>query len=168
MFNSGIPFLWYLSQCSQNSSRIQIIYANNRTDVEHKYGHYYCIYEVKTPIVEVVSLGEYLLILDHVLLSHGSLVRYVKVWVTHAPGMRRDRELAVSLEFGGEESIPDISGACATNNFTYLARGPLPAKVHGIVHCCIYVQLCLYDLWKSWDKHPYSCSFVSEVLFSSL
>ena len=37
----------------------------------------------------------------------------------------RDRELAVSLEFGVEENIPRIPGACATRNFTHLVRGPL-------------------------------------------
>ena len=37
----------------------------------------------------------------------------------------RDRELAVSLEFGGGENIPGILDACATRNLTYLLRGPL-------------------------------------------
>ena len=29
-----------------------------------------------------------------------------------------------SLTFGGGENVPDIPSACATRNFTYLARGP--------------------------------------------
>ena len=36
----------------------------------------------------------------------------------------RDRWLAVSFEVGGGEYVPSIPGACATRNFTYLARGP--------------------------------------------
>ena len=32
-----------------------------------------------------------------------------------------------SFEVGGGENVPDIPGACATHNFTYLVRGPLPA-----------------------------------------
>ena len=37
----------------------------------------------------------------------------------------RDRELAVSFEFGVEENILRTPGACATRNFTYMVRGPL-------------------------------------------
>ena len=44
-------------------------------------------------------------------LQHGLLTKYVKLRVAHAPGTRR-------------ENSPCIPGACATNNFTYLARGP--------------------------------------------
>ena len=38
----------------------------------------------------------------------------------------RDRKLVVSFDLGGVENVPGIPGACATRNFTYLARGPLP------------------------------------------
>ena len=36
----------------------------------------------------------------------------------------RDRYLAVSLEVGGGENVPGIPGACATQDFAYLVRGP--------------------------------------------
>ena len=36
----------------------------------------------------------------------------------------RDRQLTVSLEVGCGENVPGIPDACATRNFTYLARGP--------------------------------------------
>ena len=39
-------------------------------------------------------------------------------------GARRVRLLAVSFEVGGGENVPDIPGACATRNVTYLERGP--------------------------------------------
>ena len=39
----------------------------------------------------------------------------------------RDRYLAVSYEAGGGENVSGIPGACATRNFTYLARGPWQA-----------------------------------------
>ena len=39
--------------------------------------------------------------------------------VTHVPWC-----MSGSLIRGGRENIPDIPGACATRNFTYLARGP--------------------------------------------
>ena len=75
------------------------------------------------------------------------LTRYVNLWVAHAPEhfprLRHQRKPLVSdlgmlhvtcvthvpwcmsLTRGGGEKIPDITGACATRNFTYLARGPL-------------------------------------------
>ena len=37
----------------------------------------------------------------------------------------RDRYLAVSFDVGGGENVPGIPGACATRNFTYLARSSL-------------------------------------------
>ena len=36
----------------------------------------------------------------------------------------RDRYLGISFEVGGGGNVPGIPGACATRNFTYLARGP--------------------------------------------
>ena len=40
--------------------------------------------------------------------------------VTHVP-----RCMSGSLTCGGGENVPGLPGACATHNFTYLARGPL-------------------------------------------
>ena len=42
----------------------------------------------------------------------------------------RDRYLAVSFEVGGGENVPGIPSACATRDFTYLARGSLPDVGH--------------------------------------
>ena len=64
-----------------------------------------------------------------------TLNRYVRLRVAHVPGILGtfssplrvsdpDRQLAVSFEVGGGENVPDIPGACATRNFTYLVRGP--------------------------------------------
>ena len=39
--------------------------------------------------------------------------------VTHVPWC-----MSGSLTYGGGENVPGITGACATRNFTYLARGP--------------------------------------------
>ena len=84
------------------------------------------------------------------MLCNEPLGRYVRLRVAHAPGMPgtfshrgfaiptcitacasrtcrdacRDRYLAVSFEVGDGENVPDIPGACATRNFTYLVRGP--------------------------------------------
>ena len=35
-----------------------------------------------------------------------------------------------SLTCGGGENVPDSPGACATCNFTYLARGPMITRTH--------------------------------------
>ena len=51
-----------------------------------------------------------------------------RAWRT-CRGACRDRLLVVSFEVGGWENVPGIPGACATRNFTYLARGPW-AMVH--------------------------------------
>ena len=86
------------------------------------------------------------------MLPYGPLTRYVKLRVAHAPGMPGtfspppiSKETAIVsdpsmhngtcvthvpwcmsgwLTRGGGEYIPGIPGACATRNFTYLARGP--------------------------------------------
>ena len=83
---------------------------------------------------------------------HGPLTRYEKLLFTHAPGMPgtfspspNSKKTALvsdpdirhgtcfrhvpwsmsgSLTHGGGENVPGIPGACATRNFTYLARSP--------------------------------------------
>ena len=82
---------------------------------------------------------------------HGPLIKYVKLWVVHAPGMpgtfRRHRFrrkplvsdpgmlhgtwvtdvpwcMWASLTGGGGENVPGIPGACPAHNFTYLVRCP--------------------------------------------
>ena len=52
------------------------------------------------------------LVSDHDM-HHGTCVAYVP-WC-----------MSGSLIHGGGENVPGIPGACATHNFTYLARGPL-------------------------------------------
>ena len=56
-------------------------------------------------------------------LLHGSLTRYVKLWV--APGMPGTCVTHVPWCMSGSLTrVPGIQGACAAHNFTYLARGP--------------------------------------------
>ena len=54
--------------------------------------------------------------------------------VTHVPWC-----MSGSLNRGGGENVPGIPGACATRNFTYLARGPWWHQ--------IYVQSCFTVTW---------------------
>ena len=79
------------------------------------------------------------------IMAHGPLARYVKLLVAHAPGtfspatefkgsthaswhVRHARAVMhVGIAYPlwrGKRSRTDIPGACATRNFTYLARGP--------------------------------------------
>ena len=46
--------------------------------------------------------------------------------VTHVPWC-----MSGSLARGGGENVPGILGACATHNFTYLARGPCQSRCNG-------------------------------------
>ena len=81
---------------------------------------------------------------------HGSLARYVKLWVAHVPGMPgtfspsprvSDPDmhhgtcvtrvpwcmpglLTSGFLWSQWENVPGIPGACATRNFTYPVRGP--------------------------------------------
>ena len=55
---------------------------------------------------------------------------------THVPWC-----MAESLTHGGGENVPGIPGACATRNFTYLARGP-----------CTVIK----GIWSSYDQ--YTCT----------
>ena len=82
----------------------------------------------------------------YIIVRHGPFTRYVKVRVAHAPGMPGTFSpkpivsdpgmhhgmcvthvpwcMSESLTRGGGENVPGIPGACATRNFTCLARGP--------------------------------------------
>ena len=107
---------------------------------------------------------------------NGPLTRYVKLRVENAPGMpgtfsppptskkplisdpSMHHDMCVtyvpwhvsgSLTHGGGENVPDIPFACATRNFTYLARGPLPPLVYIIDHSlCEYICSLLW--WFIW------------------
>ena len=59
--------------------------------------------------------------------------------VTHMPWC-----MSGLLTCGGGENVPGIPSACATRNFTYLARGPLNT-VH--VHLHVYV----WQIWPFWQ-----------------
>ena len=52
--------------------------------------------------------------------------------VTHGPWC-----MSGLLTRGGEENVPGIPGACATRNFTYMARGP-----------CHHQLSCINFIWK--------------------
>ena len=62
--------------------------------------------------------------LKHSRLIHGPLARYVKLRVTHAPGMPGTFSPPPTSTRGGGENVPGIPGGCAIRNYTYLARGP--------------------------------------------
>ena len=96
------------------------------------------------------QIGPFLQDTRDILTANGPLARYVRLRVAHAPGMPgtfspparlaiptcitapvsrtcrnacRDRQLAVCIEVAGGENVPSIPSACATHNFTYLAKG---------------------------------------------
>ena len=119
------------------------------------------------PYVLRKMLDIYILFFFHICHScHGPLTRYAKLLVAHAPGMFspplwvNDPDMhhgtcvtpvlwcmsgsltAVSFEVGGGENVPGIPGACATQNFTYLARGPYHYDSNRI----------FYDLQGIWGK----------------
>ena len=53
-----------------------------------------------------------------------NIAGYAKLRLVDAPGMPGMPGMSGSLTQGGGENGPNIRGACATRNFTYLARGP--------------------------------------------
>ena len=55
-------------------------------------------------------------------MHHGMCVTHVPWWMSG------------SLTRGGRENVPGIPGACASLNFTYLARGPFQQKICGFEH----------------------------------
>ena len=93
-------------------------------------------------------------------LFHGSLTRYVKLRVAHAPGIPGTFSPPFSTDFKGNrqlaipacitarasrtcrdacrervvtgKNVSSSSGACATHNFTHLARGPWVTATQGI------------------------------------
>ena len=75
---------------------------------------------------------------------HGTCVTYVP-WC-----------MSGSLTRGGGENVPGIPGACATRNFTYLARGPLGARtpwpqmrLNEILRWCHYASMPWFQQWFS-------------------
>ena len=67
-------------------------------------------------------------------MQHGTCVTHVPWWC-----------MSGSLTRGGGENVISISGACATCNFTYLARGPLflGAARNGAVQQLLALRPCL-------------------------
>ena len=57
--------------------------------------------------------------------------------VTHVPCC-----MSRSLTHGGEETVPGIPGACATRNFTYLARGLWMGKCIPLYHADVIIYPC--------------------------
>ena len=80
-------------------------------------------------------------------MHHGTCVRHVP-WC-----------MSGSLTRGGGENVPGIPGACATRNFTYLARGPLvsqqciPNRFYTFVSTAIasYKTWCSLRNFNSWN-----------------
>ena len=67
------------------------------------------------------------------------LARHVILRVAHAPGMPGtfsppSRVSDLDMHHGGGENVPGIPDACATGNFTYLARGPWLAACSASSH----------------------------------
>ena len=111
---------------------------------------------------------------------HVPLIRYVKLWVKcreRFPRHRLQRKPLVSdpgmhhgtcvthvpccmsgsLTCGGGENVPGIPGACASHNFTYLARGP----------CCqffVYPPIRIMVIWA--DRHWHTKSKTKYPQFS--
>ena len=101
-------------------------------------------------IIMAFSLSAILTLSNKFIAMHGSLTRYAKLQVVHAPGMPgtfspppTSKETASdpsmhhgtcithvpwcmsgSLTRGGEEDVTDNPCACATRNLAYLVRGP--------------------------------------------
>ena len=57
------------------------------------------------------------------LLCHGPLVRYIKLWVAHAPGMPGKFSLPPRVSDPDTRAVMD-AGECATRTFASLVRGP--------------------------------------------
>ena len=80
----------------------------------------------------VISYNSKFVIKIRKLSHHGSLARYVKLRVAHAPGMPGTHHgtcvthvlwcSSRSLTGGGGENVPGIPGVCATRHFTYPAK----------------------------------------------
>ena len=78
--------------------------------------------------------------------------------VTHVPWC-----MSGSLTSGGGENVPGIPGACATRNFTYLARGPWTRN---------YIPQILWDvitlLWLWHRLLPHQSSYVSFDIYHNI
>ena len=113
--------------------------------------------------------------------THGSLARYVKVRIAHAPGMqgtfspppwvsdpdmhhgtcvthvpwcKPESLISGFLEFGGGENVPGIPGACVTRNLTYLTRVPCLNSRHVSQACWVRIVISLIAavLWWPWPR----------------
>ena len=105
---------------------------------------------------------------------HGPLTSYVKLRVAHSPempgtfsppplvsdpGMHHGtcvthvpRCMSGSLTRGGEENVPVIPGACATRNFTYLVRGPLPEPI-----MTQFIDADMLSCFRRGRERPFPC-----------
>ena len=115
----------------------------------------------------------------NIILYHGTLTRYVKLRVAHAPGMpgkfsppptsketaskgsrhasRHVRDTRAVMHVGIANprwpgNVPGIPGACATRNFTYLVRGPWHAYYFSLLFVS-YKCRQMDELLLSWKKH---------------
>ena len=62
-----------------------------------------------------------------------------------------------SLTRGGGENVPGIPGACATRNFTYLARGPCYWLHNGALLLCVeHRELFRCQLRRHWQQRRLS------------
>ena len=120
----SITFLWYLSKWPTRSCTISRHFELTRPRT------YTSIYRAYMCICVYIIIR--ICVFSWVLFSYSHLCQSVSdpgmqhgTCVTHVPWC-----MSGSLTRGGGENVPGIPGACATRNFTYLARGPLP-------HICV-------------------------------
>ena len=67
----------------------------------------------------------------------------------------RDRYLEVSFEVSGGKNVPGIPGACATHNFTYLARGPCRYEYSNLVlNSSLWFKIHSINLGVAWQYYP--------------
>ena len=78
-------------------------------------------------------------------------------------GVCRDRQLAVSFEVSGGESVPGIPGAWATRKYVYLVRGPLylTSIIRSPYYWNILVQNVIYSDTAITSWHQYINSMYS-------
>ena len=85
--------------------------------------------------------------------------------VTHVPWCKSG-----SLTSGGGENVPGFPGACATRNFTYLARGPWQSipVAHSLPHAFSHHEWqlpCVFTLQVPLDFMGFRRSFWMSSLF---
>ena len=80
--------------------------------------------------------------------------------VTHVPWC-----MSESITRGGGKNVPGIPGACATRNFTYLARGPLRQIVPGSQMPCDTLGVDIYSM-RTWNGEMFTYIILKYIFFT--